>query len=202
MKISEVKPEIRQFRFLQEKSDSEYGLCLWADFTLDCKNYTLLIDSDCGSYTYGWTPTPDAESFVHLMSRINKEYLLGKIAEKSHFDIEASIEQTIDNIRAYYDEDEDEEYSCIPDVISQEIKDLYDHGSPEMFFHACEELIERECDELSPDTFEIISVVTDYTAEAKRIAKIFRDCLQPLLKQEVNAPRSIGEEGAHRWEKG
>lgn len=181
MIIKEKKPSIRQFTFFQEKGDEDYGTCMWATFTLDTDSYSLLIESDCGNYTYGWVPTPNAESFVHLMSRVGYEYLLGKMAEKEYFDIDKSIEKTIKNIKDYFGEDDESE---IPEYLFQEIRnirDIYDVYDKSEFYRKCDEVIYRECEELSGDTFEIIDIFTDYTPNAKKIFEVFINYLQPLL---------------------
>lgn len=67
MTVTIEKPEIITLLYHQEKADEDYGSCLWARFYLDTKNYTMSIESDCGKYSYGWYPTPDSESFLHLL---------------------------------------------------------------------------------------------------------------------------------------
>ena len=45
-------PCITRISYRQEKGDSDYGTCLWADFEFDTINYRLQIMSDCGNYSY------------------------------------------------------------------------------------------------------------------------------------------------------
>lgn len=106
MKIKNIAPDVVQLKFYQEKTDSDYGSCLWGNVIIDCANYTLLIESDCGSYAYGWTPTPNTESFIRLLCRMNSDYLLGKISDMTCFDFEKSKEQTYENIREYFEYDD------------------------------------------------------------------------------------------------
>lgn len=181
-KITETKPNIRQWQFKQEKSDSDYGTCLWATFTLDCGNYTLMIDSDCGDYTYSWTPTPNIESFVHLMSRINGDYLLNKISSQSLFNYIQSVAETCSNLIEYCELEKGEDADF--DKLIEDINDLDDYKtSPALFYRECERLID-DYDYYGIDTFGIISTVHDYPAVAKRIVKIFTEHLQPLLCKE------------------
>ena len=67
-KVVVEKPQIISLLYKQEDTDKDYGSCLWARFYLDLKNYTMSIESDCGNYTYGWTPTPESESFTPVRS--------------------------------------------------------------------------------------------------------------------------------------
>lgn len=183
MTIKEVKPRIRQFQYRQEKGDPDYGTCLWAHFNLDIENYTLTIESDCGDYSYGWTPTPNSESFVHLMSRVDGEYLLNKIADRNVFDYEESKNQTIENIKEYYT-DLEEGDKTIEEILSEiEYQELFfeiQSNDRDFYRIIAMELKKHDCS----DTFETIAVEMDYSAGAKRIVKIFCEALQPILKKE------------------
>lgn len=180
MKIEEIKPHIRQFMFRQERGDPDFGSCLWASFILDTKNYTLHIASDCGEYSYGWTPTPRSESFIQLMSRIEDGYLLNKIADKDQFDYEASKAETIENLKIYFNDEPDKVKSIIDEVVCRE---MYDDMSDDKdaFYRSMDDILS---DNDVCDTFEVITVVLDYSAGAKKIVQIFHDVLQPLLKAE------------------
>ena len=180
MTIKEVQPTIRQFEYRQEKGDKDYGSCLWAIFNLDTKNYTLSIESDCGNYSYGWVPTPNSESFVKLMSRVEEDYLLSKIAERTEFDYEASKAATIRNIEMIF-EDEPEELEAIKTYIDFKGCTYEMKHSAHVFYQELEEIL-SEYD--AADVHEYIVCEMDYTAQAKRIANIFCTVLQPILKAE------------------
>ena len=107
MKTKLVHPRTVFVETRQERQDSDYGSCLWARFCFNLDNYELTVTSDCGSYAYGWTPTPDSESFLALMSRINKDYLLEKIAEKSVVDTEPTYTNVIQYLTDLCDGDPD-----------------------------------------------------------------------------------------------
>lgn len=77
--VEMLNPAIIALGFQREKGDSDYGTCMWAIFFIDTENYDLQVMSDCGEYAYGWYPTPEVESFLKLLSRINESYLLDKI---------------------------------------------------------------------------------------------------------------------------
>lgn len=92
MKVTVEIPRIVSIIYQQERSDSDYGSCLWARFYLDLQNYHMSIESDCGNYSYGWCPTPDRESFLHLLCRMDKSYLLDKLAKRTVVNSEATFE--------------------------------------------------------------------------------------------------------------
>lgn len=170
MKISEVKPSVRKFEYRQEKGDADYGSCLWADFILDCDAYTLSIQSDCGNYAYSWTPTPNSESFIHLMCRINSGYLLNKIATENVFDINESIRGTIENL----DLTEETDAELISEI------EAIDRGYGEESY--C-----RECDDIMRrhnirDGWESIHIEKNYPAGAQKIVQIFCGVVVPYLR--------------------
>jgi hypothetical protein len=173
MIIEETTPNIRQFHYRQEKTDKDYGSCLWANITLDCDNYTLMVESDCGNYTYGWCPTPEYESFIHLMCRIEKDYLLDKISSRCVLDIEQSKKETIDNV-LYND------YILSDDDI-ESINDIDDFSSDETFYKECDDILRSSG---ITDTFELMQCVKRYPAGAITFADIFCDVLQPILQTE------------------
>lgn len=179
MKIENITPNIIQLRFYQEKTDSDYGSCLWGNVIIDCANYTLLIESDCGSYAYGWTPTPNTENFVKLLCRMNSEYLLGKISDMTYFNFEKSKEQTYKNIHEYFGYDGT---NAVKEIIENLDNNLDATDSEESFYRACEEAFYgyNVC-----DSFEIIHIEKDYPAGAKKIAEIFRETIQPYLQERI-----------------
>ena len=91
-------PCITRISYRQEKGDSDYGTCLWADFEFDTINYRLQIMSDCGNYSYKWVPTPGKESFFGLCRRIKPDYLLSKISCETAIDRNATLKSAIDLI--------------------------------------------------------------------------------------------------------
>ena len=175
MLIEEVTPNIRQFYLTQEKSDKDYGSCLWAKITFDLTEYTMLAESDCGNYTYGWVPTPQIESFLHLMCRVDEDYLLGKISNESEFYLEESKKGTLNNIENNcYFESEDNFKD-----ISKEINDIEDCGE-ELFFTKCDDICGRYD---IADSFELIECVKRYPASAVKFVNIFCNILQPYLRK-------------------
>ena len=54
MTVTTEKPEIIRFIYRQEKSDKDYGSCLWAIFDIDASRGMLNIQSDCGDFAHRW----------------------------------------------------------------------------------------------------------------------------------------------------
>ena len=69
--VTKRVPQLVSFSFHQEKDDADYGSCLWAIFNFDLERYELTITSDCGSYAYGWVPTPRSEASCTLWHDLN-----------------------------------------------------------------------------------------------------------------------------------
>lgn len=180
MTITEITPTIRQFEYLQEKGDKDYGSCLWAIFNIDTKNYTLSIESDCGNFSYGWVPTPKSEHFIHLLSRIRENYLLHKIAERTEFDYESSKTNTLRNIEMVFEDEPDTVEAIKRDIEWQEgMSDMKD--SAYVFYHVIEEILSNYD---ATDIHEYIECEMDYTAQAKRVTNIFCTVVQPILIKE------------------
>ena len=79
------------FLFIRKKTMPIMGLVSGAIFNFDLERYELTITSDCGSYAYGWVPTPRSENFMHLMARLESGYLLDKLADPCVVDTEATF---------------------------------------------------------------------------------------------------------------
>lgn len=177
--IKEGIPKIRQFNYTPSNEDDK-GACLWATFIVDCATYTLTIESDCGRYGYGWKPTPDKESFIHLLSRLDKEYLLYKLADKTVFNLDASIRETVKAIRDRFDGENNAELESVIEKIERLKEYFYDSNS---FYYDCDAILRTTS--LGECSFDIIDVVKEYKTGTTTIADIFINELQPLLKQEA-----------------
>lgn len=182
MKVTLQKPKILTFLVTQEESDPDYGSCLWARFYLDTDNYTLSIESDCGNYFYGWRPTPETESFLHLLTRLSPGYLLCKIASLDVVDGDATwgnIEEAIQEAATYEGIHldlttwEDVKAAC---HISDDGRDIMDALK----------------DTLPSDLWDAVDidwlwgcVERDYSTQAKRIVSIFNTYIKPKVKEQL-----------------
>ena len=178
MKIEIEKPYIIVLNYKQEKSDEDYGSCLWARFYFDNKNYTLSIVSDCGNYMYGWVSTPDTESFLHLMSRISKDYLLSKISSETQVNGDATSEAVKEYLNEVLDEEE-------PDFDYEDIDNICYYSSVDEVYNAILDCVRNT--NAYNDFFKEYSIweciVTDYPYQAKKIASIFIEKVQPYIKK-------------------
>lgn len=193
-KVNFETPSLKVLDYRQEKGDENYGSCLWAKFYIDTDNYNMVIMSDCGNFAYGWVPTPEKETFLKLLSRINEDYLLEKIADRSDIDEEATYENIVNFLKDFdtdycgnlYDVTEDEDFL-------RELKETcmdYGSGSPEGLTAALHECLSTSrfpstVRDVMSEEYDMIEM--DYPVRAKRICKIFAEYIQPAIKNMYGA---------------
>ena len=177
------KPEIVTIFFRQERTDPDYGSCLWARFYFDTKHYHLSIESDCGTYGNGWCPTPDYESFLHLCARFDRWYLLDKIDNRTVVDGEATYKALMEYLKDYdgfayeaLSEVQREELECAcrtnrtaDDVMRNVLDDLDGTAFP-----SCISMYDIAC-----------CIEMTYPRGAKKIAQIFGDYIQPEIRKMI-----------------
>ena len=181
-KVEVKEPDMVVIEFHQERSDDDYGSCIWARFVLDTKNYDLHITSDCGEYGYsGWIPTPDKESFLKLLSRMGSEYLLSKISDLSVINTEQTYEEIKKYIEAFnykYESGKDLDI----DMDSIYTACTYD-SSGDIVAGVRSILSNTWLDNIIND-YEIYNCICeDYPVQAKKIAEIFKTYIQPKIKE-------------------
>lgn len=189
MKIKVEKPNIVRISYYQEQGDPHYGSCLWAYYDFDLDKYMLNIQSDCGNSAYRWVATPKTESFLHLMARINDDYLINKLYRETNVNIDATLAEVKDWLGIGEDEDyqldlSDDEREEREEAL-EELKDLFDEWGdirPDAAGHILEEW---NCDHGFDLDCVWERVVTDFTAWQKRIVQIFRDYIQPKIREMV-----------------
>ena len=106
MILEKQTPRILRIAYHQEQDDPHYGSCLWAYFDFDLDRYMMNIQSDCGNESYRWVETPKTESFLHLMARINDDYLINKLFTPSELD----VDETLAEVREWLGIGEDEDF--------------------------------------------------------------------------------------------
>ena len=182
MTVTLEKPEIITLMYRQEKTDADYGSCMWARFYFDLKNYTLQIESDCGNYIYGWVPTPDGESFMQLCTRFDSGYLLYKLSNQSVID-SANTWQAVKDL--------------VSDIIEIESLDDLDEYDWDQLEAACygnndeRDVVDSVISALDDtvlrdkyDTYDIWNAIEkDYPTQAKKIVSVFISCIQPFIKK-------------------
>ena len=175
MEITKIEPRTYTYRLIPNKDDEEYASCMWARFIFDCDNGRLNINSDAGDYSYGWGYN-EHEDFMHLMSRVNKYYLLCKLSRRSVFLIDKSKRETIKKIEEngweYYGIKSEEDWKEIKqDILNIEVT------TEESFFHEIVDIV--------PDMdWESIIIEKDYPYGAKVVVDLFEKYLQPKIKEE------------------
>lgn len=180
MTVTVEKPRIITLVYKQEQTDDDYGSCLWARFNLDLKNYTMSIESDCGNYSHGWVPTPGRESFLQLCARFNWEYMLGKISALTVIDGEATFQK----VKELMEQLDDDVFASINEEAMEEIESAcYGHREDtEAYIAICDILGEHGFNEY--DSYEVACCIEkDYPAGAKKLAEIYRDRIQPVIRK-------------------
>ncbi len=176
MQVEIKKPNTIVFNITLDRTDKWYKNCLWARLTFDLENWSMTAQSDCGDYSYSWYPETSGRTFLQLMAKIDKGYLLRKISSQSIFDMEATKKKVCRWVRDDEDLSSEEKNRIISEI--NEIKVCLD----------CQEfLAELEwidgMDNFS-DLYEC--VVEDYPTSAKNFAEIFEGIVQPEIRKYLN----------------
>lgn len=181
MTVNEIKPNLLCLEYRQEEGDEDYGSCLWARFVFNLDRYELYINSDCGSYGYKWFETPNSESFLELMARCDKWYILQKMYGSADlFDYEAT-KAKIYEMETSDDEDEEEvENKKKLDEIFEELEWECTPDSSDVFIEKFERANDY-CDGWFSEIWEYCEF--DYPADALKIADVFEKCIQPKIEE-------------------
>ena len=190
MKIEVEKPNIVRIAYHQTEGDPHYGSCLWAYFDFDQDKYMLNIQSDAEDGHYRWYATPETESFLQLIARIHDDYLIHKLY---HDQQEVDIDATLAEVREWLGIGEDEDCQN-EDLTEEEIEER------QSAIEELEELL-NESGSMTQETainileswdhdhseFELCDiwerVCMDYTAGQKRVIQIFKDYVQPKIRE-------------------
>lgn len=175
--VKEKESNILTIEFSQEKTDTDYGSCLWARFYFDLNEYTLLIESDCGNYSYSWCITP-TESFLKLMSRIHSDYLLEKISSRSIVDGDA----TAKNIKEYIDDVLDGEE---PDFDFSEVENVCYYASvDEVYSELVNVLKNTNANNDNADEYSLLQCIQQkFPYDAEKTVTVFKSFIQPKIKE-------------------
>ena len=198
MKIEALKPNIVRIAIHQEQSDPNYGSCLWGYYDFDLDRYMLNIQSDCGEAAYRWCETPDSESFLHLMARIDDDYLMNKLFKPEEVDVSATVAEVRECLGIGKD-DERQDDSLTDEEREERGKALDElnvmldyvsisHGAVQTVLVAWDDDHDFDIDCI----YECI--VTDFTAWQKRIVEIFRDYVQPKIREIIKEEADHGQE--------
>lgn len=180
--VNVIEPRFLTFEFSQEKSDEDYGTCMWARFHLDLVNYSMFIESDCGNYGYGWCPTPETESFLELCSRFSEGYLIEKLSSKTILDNGATwenLKEHIGEIMEYFSDEEDwdmDELKCA----------CYSEYDERSVYEAIRNEIKHTNLRDYIDDYDIgCCIELDYPAGAKKIEQVYFTHIVPAIRERL-----------------
>lgn len=181
MTVAIEETRVISLMYRQERTDADYGSCLWARFYFDLNNYTLSIESDCGNYVYGWVPAPDTESFLHLCSRFDEGYLLEKIASRTVVNGDetwAALKELLEEI-----DHADSEQDRYWDMREIEVSCYHNRNSDEAF-QSIWGAIEESSFHGEIEECEVWqSIEMGFPAGAEKIVSVFHDHIRPVLKK-------------------
>lgn len=176
MKLKIKEPRTTEFCFALDKDDELYVNCTWARFLLNHDTYVLSIESDCGSFSYGWCVT-ESEPFIKLMARIDKWYLIDKLSTMNVLNLEESKRKTIENVKESY------AFENLPidqqEYLINEINEI-ESNSEEGFYRAVEAAL------YAGISSENIETEIEHPFRATVICNFFEKYLQPELKKLIN----------------
>lgn len=191
-KVTQVSPNIIVLEFQQEKNDPDYGSCLWARFYLDTENYTMTVESDCGNYGYGWVPTSNSESFLHLLARVRSDYLLDKISSNTVIDEQATLHNVAEAI--WENRDRSNDHMDRPDL--DDIRHaVEDSNTPTEVIDALTSAFQFSFMENTIDGYDMYSLVEmTHPASAKKVAEIFERYIAPKCRELDHAAKYTAAE--------
>lgn len=177
-KLTVKTPEIITLDFRQERGDQDYGTCMWATFRLDTERYEMMIMSDCGNYSYSWHPTPNSESFLHLISRLDEGYLLDKLSSRTVVDGDETFAAVKEYISEWCDEDDEDR---LPDM--DDVKAACQNYTEDGVYQAL--LTEFAYTSMSScDQYDLLCCIEkDYPTNAKKIVEVFMRYIRPKCRE-------------------
>lgn len=187
MQVKKITPNILCLEYRQEKDDKDYGSCLWARFVFNLDRYELLISSDCGSYGCKWYETPDTESFLELIIRVNKDCMfINLYGSPDVFDYEASkaniYEELVFEGSTLTKELLDEIFTQIESDYGDYLYDA--HSFMDAFKRIDNEYYENSFEDDYPNVYGALEF--SYPANVLKIVDIFENCIKPVLKEKLN----------------
>ncbi len=176
MTVNAITPNMLILEARQEPKDKDYGSCLWARFSFNLDRYEMSITSDCGNYGYKWAETPDSESFLQLMARCDKWYIMNKIY--GHEDI-FDYDLTKKSLLKSYEYD-DEAIKKLKEIFEY-IDSVY--GEPE----TADSFVKVFKDEDQEDYFEDYDIWREikyvFPANALKICEVFDEHIKPHIQK-------------------
>lgn len=179
--VKKASPHILTLEYCQDKSDPDYGTCLFARFYFDLDNYTMTIESDCGTYGYGWVPTHKTESFLHLMARCEGGYILDKIASRSIINEDATYNNVIEVLKDYGIEGD-----SVPDTFWDDIKVGCSYDSAGEIVGSILGTLNDFDLGVPEDSYDLYSCIEyEFPARARKICEVFEKHIRPAIAKEI-----------------
>lgn len=175
MKINKIKQDIDIYVITPDETDTVS--CGEIFYMLNNTKYSLSITGDLGRYSYEWGAN-DHETFAQLMSRVDEDYLLSKLANPI-FDLTESIAETI---RCIKQEKFRTKYKSTAEICTR-IKELKNNS---MFGCSCESEFHTNIIHICPGLdFETIQTCKSYSTNAKIMSNLFIKHIQPGIEKEL-----------------
>ena len=146
-------------------------------YYLNLEKYELIVTGEITA-SYNWT-SGTKESFIELMLRSDKLYLLNKLSYSTgrRFDLPKSITQTIMNLNEYFEVEDGYKKNLIEEISS------IDADTFEGFYYQCVKLIEDNCLDYLEDIERCISNAEVFPYWLIEAVELFCSEIKPLLKE-------------------
>lgn len=151
---------VQEIEILLLPGDSHYHEFPKLTYVIEKLERSLLARTDNGYAYFAWPETN--EDFIHLLSRVDKEYLLSKISNKSVF----KTDLTITRLKRLRPE------------LSDELDNMKNLTLAYPFTEVYLSLPNTHSDDLE-------AFVWDYPESHKAIADVFIEHVQPLLRKQL-----------------
>lgn len=180
MLIEKETPKIITYNLVMDHDDKEYSSCRWAKFLLDYGTWRLTINSDVGDYSYCWGNNSLNDDFTDLLCRVETEYLLNKMSNKSLFQIEESKKGLIEFIEKYdYCEEIGLKDSKDWKEKKKEIMSIDNSISEESYYSQIISLLPKL-------DWDCVPIVKEYPSGAYIAIELFIKYIQPILRKDSN----------------
>ena len=172
MKVTKLDSRIIKYKLV----DAEHGVHY---YTLDLDRYQLSISGETVA-SYKWVETPTSESFLKLMVRCDKWYLLDKMFNKI-FDIEASKKSIKDYIKECYEDEDGETIESIFEDI-----DGIDCDGIDYFINAIERILTNHY--LLVEFYDLYACIEKkFKHWDEKSIDLFCEYIKPELKNELES---------------
>ena len=170
MKVQKLESRIIKYRLRDDEGGVFY-------YTLDLDKYELLISGETNA-SYKWEETPQSESFLKLMVRCDKWYLLEKLFEEE-FDFSASVKAVKEYIKEYYDYETDDTLQSINEDI-----DEMDCNDIDYFLKSIETSLDNHY--LLPEWYDLCECIENhYKYWDEKAIDHFCKYIKPELRKEL-----------------